>query len=118
MAIRAAVQIAAGVLAGAVLVGVPTWAVASQDSGDFSTRTDRSQMMSGGQSQDEMLKSMSTMMKDPAIRKAMASMMSQAMDQMPMPGMGADGSDKGMSGMGRMQGKGGAGRSSSGAPKP
>lgn len=116
MAIRTAVQIATGVLAGAVLVGVPTWAMASEDGGVSSTRTDRSQMMSGRQSQDQMMKSMSTMMKDPAVRKGMASMMSQAKGQ--MPGMGADGSNKGMSGMGRMQDEDGAGKSPSGALKP
>lgn len=115
MAIRAAAQVAAGVLAGAVLVGAPTWAVASQDDADSSSPTDMSQMMPGAQSPDQMMTSMSTMMKDPAMRKQMASMMSEAMGQ--MPGMGADGSDRGMSGMGRMHGMGG-GNASSGALTP
>lgn len=115
MAIRAAAQIAAGVLAGAVLVGVPTWAVASQDDADSSSPTDMSPMMPGAQSRDQMTSSMSTMMKDSAMRKEMASMMSEAMGQ--MPGMGADGSNQGMRGMGRMHGMG-AGNASSGAPRP
>lgn len=113
MAIRTAAHVAAGFLAGAVLVGVPTWAVASQDGMD--SPTDMSQMMPGAQSSDQMMTSMATMMKDPAMRKQMAAMMSEAMSQ--MPGMGAAGSDQGMSGMGRMHGMG-AGTTSSVAPTP
>lgn len=115
MAFRTAAQVAVGVVAAAVLVGVPTWAVASQDDVAPSTQTDMSRMMSGARSPTQMVTSMSTMMKDPAARKQMASMMSEAMGQ--MSGTGADDSDKGMSGMGRMHGMG-ADNASSGAPKP
>ncbi len=115
MAFRTAAQVAAGFLAGAVLVGTPTWAVASRDDVAPSTQKGMPQMMSDGQSHDQMMTSMSKMMKDPAMREEMASMMSEAMGQ--MPGMGADDSDQGMSGMGRMHGMG-AGNASFGAPKP
>lgn len=115
MAIRTAAQVAAGVLAGAVLVGVPTWAVASQDDVDSSTSTDMSQMMSGAQSPDQMMTTMTTMMKDPAMRKEMTSMMSEVMGQ--MHGMDTDDSDQGMSGMGRMHGMD-SGDASSGVSKP
>ncbi len=91
MAFRTVAQVAAGFLAGAVLVGAPTWAVASQD--DEAPSTDMSQMMSD----EKMMTSMSKMMKEPAMREDMASMMSDMMSE--MPGMGGDGSDHGMSGM-------------------
>lgn len=115
MTIRTLTQVAAGVLAGAVLVGAPAIAVASQDDGAPSTKMDMSQMMSGAHSSDEMTDAMTKMMKDPSMRKQMASMMSEAMSQ--MPGMGADDSGKGMSGMGGMHGMG-AGKDSTGDHKP
>lgn len=115
MAIRTVAPVAAGVLAGAVLAGVPAWAVASQDDGASGTQADMSQMMSGSQSTDQMMTSMSKMMKDPALRQAMASMMSEAMGE--MPGMDADDSDQGVSGMGRMHGMDPS-YASSGATKP
>ncbi len=102
MAVRTAAQVAAGFLAGAVVVGVPTWAAASQDDVDSDPSSSMSQMMPDSQSHDQMMTSMSSMMKDPAMREGMASMMSEAMGQ--MSGMGADSSDHGMSGMGRMPG--------------
>lgn len=105
MAIRAAVQVTAGFLAGAVMVGFPTWAVASQDDGASKGQADTSQMMSGAQSRDQMMSTMSKMMKDPAMRKDMASMMSEAMGKMSGKGMGK------MSGMGM-------GGASSGATQP
>ncbi len=115
MAIRTAAHVAAGVLAGAVLAGVPTWAVASQDDVDSSTSTDMSQMMSDGQPPDQMMRSMSSMMKDSAMRKEMVSMMSEAMGE--MSSMGSDGAHHSKSGMGRMHGKDPSGASSD-APKP
>ncbi len=102
MAVRTAAQVAAGFLAGAVVVGVPTWAAASQDDVDSDPSSSMSEMMPDSQSHDRMMTSMSSMMKDPAMREEMASMMSEAMGQ--MCGMGADGSGHGMSGMGQMPG--------------
>lgn len=96
MVIRTMSQVAAGVVAGAVLVGVPAWAVASQDGSDSATNTNMSQMMSGEQSQRQMMSSMSGMMKDPEMRKEMRSMMADAMAE--MPGM----SGTAMSGKGQM----------------
>lgn len=96
MVIRTMSQVAVGVVVGAVLVGVPAWAVASQDGSDSGPNTNMSQMMSGEQSRRHMMSSMSKMMQDPEMRKEMRSMMVDAMAQ--MSGM----SGKGMSGMGQM----------------
>lgn len=114
MAIRTISQVLAGAVAGAVLVGVPTWAVASQQGGDSVSRTDMSQKMSGPQAQDQMMRSMSKMMNEPKMRKEMASMMSDAMAQ--MPDMRGKMSSRGMSGMGQMHGMG-KGSTSGPAPK-
>ena len=114
MAIRTISQVLAGVVAGAVLVGAPTWAIASQQGGDSASRTHMSQKMSGPQEQDQMMRSMSKMMNEPKMRKEMASMMSDAMAQ--MSDMRATMSSKGMSGMGQMQGMG-KGSTSDPAPK-
>lgn len=113
MSTRTVAQVAAGVLAGAVLAGVPTWAVASQDGTTPGPQGDMSQMMSGSQSTDQMMTSMSKMMKDPAMRKGMVSMMAKATGQ--MPGMGADSGM--MSGAGGMRGMDSS-TGSSGAPRP
>jgi len=103
MVIRTMSQVAAGVVAGALLVGGPAWAVASQDHSDAGSNTDMSQMMSGDQSQRHMMSSMSKMMKDPEMRNEMRSMMADAMSQMSGKGM----SGKGMSGMNMDQGSSG-----------
>lgn len=86
MATRTVAQVAAGVLAGAVLAGIPTYAMASQDDAAPGKQEDMSQMMSGSGSTDQM---MMKMMKDPAMRKEMTSMMSEVMGEMP----GADSDD-------------------------
>ena len=103
MVIRTMSQVAAGVVAGALLVGGPAWAVASQDHSDAGSNTDMSQMMSGDQSQRHMMSSMPQMMKDPEMRNEMRSMMADAMAQMSGKGM----SGKGMSGMNMDQGSSG-----------
>lgn len=106
MVIRTMSQVAAGVVAGAVLVGGPAWAVASQDRSDAGSNTDMSQVMSGEQSQRHMVSSMSKMMKDPEMRNEMRSMMADSIAQMPgMSGKGMSG--KGMLGMNMDQGSSG-----------
>lgn len=106
MMIRTMCQVAAGMVAGAVLVGVPAWAVASQDGSDSGANTSMSQKMCGVQSQRHMMSSMSKSMQDPEMRKEMRSMMADSMAQMPgMAGKGMAGkgmSGMGMSGMGQM----------------
>lgn len=82
MAARSIVQVAAGVVAGAALVGIPTWAVASQPDDASGSRSDMAQMMSSSQSHRHMMDSMSTMMDDPQMREQMRSMMSDAMGEM------------------------------------
>ncbi len=114
MAIRTISHVLAGVVAGAVLVGAPTWAIASQPGGDSVSRASMSQKMSGPQAQDQMMRSMSKMMNEPKMRKEMSSVMSDAMAQ--MPDMRGRMSSKGMSGMGQMHGMG-KGSASDPAPK-
>ena len=82
MVVRSIVQVVAGVVAGAVLVGVPTWAVAGQQDDSPSSSSDMSAMMSSPESQHQMMGSMSKMMEDPEIRKQMRSLMSDSMDEM------------------------------------
>lgn len=101
MAIRTISQVLAGVVAGAVLVGAPTWAIASQQGGDSVSRTDMSQTMSGPQAQDQMMRSMSKMMDEPKMRNEMASTMSDAKAH--MSHMRGKASSKGMSGLGQMR---------------
>ena len=79
MAFRSIAQVAVGVVAGAVLVGVPTWAVASQQDDSPGSPSDMSSMMGDSHMQmmmDEMSDEMSAMMKDPEMREQMRSMMS------------------------------------------
>lgn len=92
MSLRAIGQVGAGVIAGAVLVGVPTWALANDS--DPGSSSGSSQAMSPAACQQVM----TTMMNDPALRRQMASMMADAMSQM--------GDMKGMSNMGGMKGMG------------
>ncbi len=74
MAYSSIAQVAAGMVAGAVLVGVPTWAVASGQDDSPGSPSDMSSMM--GDSHSQMMDAMSTMMKDPEMREQMRSMMS------------------------------------------
>lgn len=111
MTIRRITQITAGVLAGAVIVGVPTWAAASQHDDDARSRSDTATMKSDPQSQRQMMSSMSEMMKDREMRKQMRSMMSETMAE--MPGMGDKMSENGRSGTGQMHGTGQGSKSDS-----
>ena len=96
MAFRSIAQVAAGVVAGAVLVGVPTSAVASQEGDDLGSPSDTTSMM--GDSDSQMMKSksksmsmmMRMMMKDPEMRDQTRSMMSDVMGDM----SGSMGEDK------------------------
>ena len=101
MAVRSIVQIVAGVVAGAALVGVPTWAAAGQQDDSPSSSSDMTAMMSSPESQHQMMASMSKMMDDPEIRKQMRSLMSDSMDE--MSGMQGGMSGHGKSGMGQMR---------------
>lgn len=80
MAFRSIAQVAAGVVAGAVLVGVPTWAGASQEGDDLGSPSDTTSMM--GDSDSQMMDSKSMMMRmmmNPEMRDQMRSMMSDVM---------------------------------------
>ena len=101
MVVRSIVQVVAGVVAGAVLVGVPTWAVAGQQDDSPSSSSDMTAMMSSRDSQHQMMGSMSKMMDDPEFRKQMRSLMSDSMDE--MSGMQGAMSGNGKSGMGQMR---------------
>ncbi len=101
MAVRSAVQVVAGVVAGALLVGVPTWATAGEQDDSPSSSSDMTAMMSSPESQHQMMGSMSKMMDDPEIRKQMRSLMSDSMDE--MSGMRGGMSAHGKSGMGKMR---------------
>lgn len=99
MAIRSLAQVTAGVLAGAALVGIPTWAFAGQNDTAPPSQSDMSSMMTSKQSQEQMVDSMSTMMDDPKMRKQMRSIMSGAMGDMSgmadmKPGQGKSGMDQ------------------------
>ena len=100
MAIRSLAQVTAGVLAGAALVGIPTWATASQNDTAPPSPSDMSSMMTSKESQEQMVDSMSTMMDDPTMRKQMRSIMSGAMGD--MSGMGGMKSGQGKSRMDQM----------------
>ena len=99
MAMRTIGQVTAGFVAGALLVGVPSWALADDDG----KGSDSSQMMSEADT-GQMMKNMSQIMKDPEIRKEMASMMSEMMAQMPDMSDGENGEGmRGMRGMSDMK---------------
>lgn len=72
MALRSVTQVAAGFLAGAVLVGTPTWAFASQSGDNPSSSSGTAITMSDTNSQHEMMMSMmSKLMDDPQMAKMM-----------------------------------------------
>ncbi len=100
MAIRSLAQVTAGVLAGAALVGIPTWATAGPNDTAPSSRSDMSSMMTSKKSQEQMTESMSKMMDDPKMRKQSRSLMSGAMGD--MSGMAGKKSAHGHSGMHQM----------------
>lgn len=100
MAIRSLAQVTAGVLAGAALVGIPTWATAGPHDTAPPSRSDMSSMMTSKQSQEQMTESMSKMMDDPKMRQQMRTLMSDAMGDMPrMGGMSGGKPTHGHSGM-------------------
>jgi tRNA-dihydrouridine synthase len=93
---RMAATAAAGVLAGAALVGVPSLALANQSEAGSGQGSEVGQMMSDPEFRDEMTRMMSEMMADPELQGQMRSMMSGMMQDMPgmdhmhegsMPGM-------------------------------
>ena len=100
MDMRRFMQVTAGVVAGAALVGVPTWAVAGQNEDEAKSAPDTAMMTSDSQAQ--MMDMMSEMMSDPKMRRQMGSMMSDAMGQ--MPGKGDQMLGERGSGMGQMHG--------------
>ena len=101
MAIRSLAQVTAGVLAGAALVGIPTWATARANDTAPPSRSDMSSMMTSEQCREQMVDSMSKMMDDPKMRKQMRSLMSGAMGD--MSGMDDKKSAHGHSGMDQMR---------------
>lgn len=106
MAIRPLAQVTAGLLAGAALVGIPTWATASPNDSAPASRSDMSSMMTSKQSQEQMVDSMSTLMDNPTMRKQMRSRMSGGMGDTSgmgdMSGMECKMSTHGNSGMDQM----------------
>ena len=83
---RTVAKVAVGVVAGAVLVGAPTYAVASQEDSSSSHRHSSSmgEVMSDPEMRKEMKSFMSDMMSDPEHRRQMRSMMSETMKGMSM----------------------------------
>ncbi len=81
---RTVANVAVGMVAGAALVGVPTYAVAGQDDDPSGHRSEMGQMMSDPDLREGMKSMMSEMMSDPELRRQMRSMMSGAMKEMPM----------------------------------
>jgi len=103
MEIRSVAHVTAGVLAGAALVGIPTWATADPNDTAPPSRSGMSSMMTIEQSQEQMVDSMSKMMDDPTMRKQMRSLMAGAMSDMSgMAGMDGKKSAHGNSGMNQM----------------
>lgn len=68
MAVRSIVQ----VLAGAALVGVPTWVAAGQQDDTLSSGSGMAEMMTSSESHHRMMDSMSQMMGDPEMREQMS----------------------------------------------
>ena len=87
------VAVAAGVIAGATVVGVPAWAYAGADSATGTNGSQMSSMMDDPAFFDRMKAAMSEMMSDPQMQEQMRSMMDG------MEGMGGM-SDGGMGHMG------------------
>lgn len=108
---RSIVTLAAGVVVGGTLIGVPAAAVASSDSDTSGSGSDMSSMMDDPAFSDRMKALMSDMMSDPQLREQMRSMM-EGMGDMSGEGMG------GMSGgdMGDHMGKGSDGQNDPGTP--
>lgn len=86
---RTVANVAVGMVAGAMLVGVPTYAVASQDDSSHRHSDHMGKMMSDPEMRKEMKSFMSDMMSDRELRKQMRSMMSDAMEGMSMMGDGS-----------------------------
>lgn len=101
MTLRTTMKVLAGTVAGAVLVGAPTWAFASERDHGADHPSGMTGMMDSHRSQSQMMDSMSKMMDDPAAREQMRSMMSDPMDKMSGMGRG-EMTGHGTSGMGQM----------------
>jgi len=78
---RMIAYVAAGVLGGGALVGVPSWALASQQASENDQEPGTGMMMSDSMSLDQMKTMMSEMMDDAQMRKQMRAMMSKTMDE-------------------------------------
>ncbi len=81
---RTVAKVAVGVVAGAVLVGAPTYAVASQEDSSHQHSSSMGEMMPDPEMRTEMKSFMSDMMSDPEHRRQMRSMMSETMKGMSM----------------------------------
>ena len=75
MSKRTIVAVAAGVIAGATVVGVPAWAYAGADSATDAAGSQMSSMMDDPAFFDRMKAAMSEMMGDPQMQEQMRSMM-------------------------------------------
>jgi hypothetical protein len=92
---RTTTYVAAGLIAGAVLVGVPGYAAAHQTTGSDERSSHLGQMMSDPERRADMTAMMKDMMRDPEMRKQMKGMMSESWNRMsgsedgtmPMQGM-------------------------------
>lgn len=82
---RTVVNVAIGMVAGALLVGGPAHALSEKSDGDRAELASHmGEMMSDPELREEMKPFMSEMMSDREMRKQMQSMMSEAMKGMPM----------------------------------
>lgn len=120
--------VAAGALAGAALVGIPTLAAADRpaeetqsERGAGSGEKDMQEMgaaMSDPQFQEQMKSAMSAMMSDEEMREQMSAMMSKAMGNMDDQMGGGDMGGSGMGGMGGMGSSGADSHHSQDDPTP
>ena len=89
---RSIMTLAAGALAGAAIVGVPTFALADSESAGRTSDSDMAAVMDDPAFVDRMKTVMSEMMSDPQLREQMRSMMG---DMGNMSGEGTDMGDMG-----------------------
>lgn len=97
---RTVMHVAVGMLAGAVLLGVPGYALAKLGADSGGEGSHMEQMMSEPHLRADMKSMMSDMMRDPRLRKQMQDMMREAMGKMPTApggGMPMKGTTMGMS---------------------
>ncbi|CCH87038.1 conserved exported protein of unknown function [Modestobacter italicus] len=87
---RTIMAVAAGVVAGATVVGVPTLAYAGDDSGGGMSGSDMGSMMEDPAFLEQAKTFMSEMMSDPTLREQMRSMMDGMGDMSGMGGMAGE----------------------------